>query len=207
MRILSTGDAQAIASELTWLAALRREAGLPVPEPVPTPGLPHGRHVSLMRWVGGRHLNQGLRPHHARAWGRLIARLHEFSAGWQPPQGFNRPHWDWAGQLGGRDFRQPVEELVASMPKPYQEPFQTVSRQARQVMESFGKGPDAYGLIHSDMFLENVLFKAGGPRIIDFKDCGYGYWMGDNGLAWDKPGRSPSHQRHLKSTIWTNLPD
>ena len=113
LRILSTGDAEAIASELTWLTALSREAGLPVPEPVPTldgrllttittPGVPRGRHVSLMRWVDGHHLNKGLRPHHARAWGRLVARLHQFSAGWQPPQGFNRrigtgPD-SWAGE-------------------------------------------------------------------------------------------------------------
>jgi len=38
LRIHAMGDAEAIASELTWLAALNKEAGLSVPAPVPTPG-------------------------------------------------------------------------------------------------------------------------------------------------------------------------
>jgi Ser/Thr protein kinase RdoA (MazF antagonist) len=88
-----------------------------------------------------------------------------------------------AGQLGGRDFPYPIEELVASMPKRLQEPFQVVSHQARQVMESLGKGSDAYGMIHADMYPENLLFKSGEVYPIDFEDCGYGYWMWDIGVA------------------------
>ena len=95
----------------------------PVPEPVPTregelvsrvatAGVPQGRLVSLMRWIDGRRLTTGFRPHHFRAWGRMVARLHQFSAGWQPPEGFERPVWDWEGQLGGRYFDGGVEELV-----------------------------------------------------------------------------------------------
>jgi Ser/Thr protein kinase RdoA (MazF antagonist) len=194
LRILTLSDTEAVESELAWLAALSRDAGLPVPEPVPTldgkllttittPGVPRGRIVSLMRWIDGRRLTKGFRPKHLLAWGQMTARLHEFAAVWRPPKGFNRPHWDWAGQLGGRDFQRPVEELVASMPERFQEPFQVVSRQARKVMEGLGRGPDAYGMIHSDMYPENVLFKAGEVFPIDFEDCGYGYWMWDIGVA------------------------
>jgi Ser/Thr protein kinase RdoA (MazF antagonist) len=95
LRVLAINDTDTIASELTWLAALR-EVDLPVPEPAPTldgrlytkgvtPGVPRGRVVSLMRWIDGRHLTTRLRPHHARALGRLVAQLHGFSAAWQPP--------------------------------------------------------------------------------------------------------------------------
>jgi len=69
--------------------------------------------------------------------------------------------WDWEGLLGGRGFRYSVEELVASMPDHLQEPFQAVSRKARAVMDKPGKGPDAYGMIHGDMYADNLLFKAG----------------------------------------------
>jgi len=180
--------------ELTWLAALSREAGLPVPQPVPTlagklvtrvalPGMSRGRLVSLMRWIDGRRLATGFRPAHFRAWGRMVARLHRFSAGWQPPDRFERPHWDWEGQLGGRQFRCSVEELVASMPQRLQEPFRIVSREARAVMAGLGTGPDAYGLIHSDLYPENVLFKAGEAYPIDFEDCGFGYWLWDIAVA------------------------
>lgn len=202
LRIHAMGDVDAIASELTWLAALNKEAGLPVPAPVSmpdgkllatiiTPGMPHGRVVSLMRWLDGQRLNQGLRPKHLTALGQVVAQLHEFAAGWQPPAGFARPHWDWDAQLGGSMFGHSREELVASMPSQFQEPFQKVSMEAKHVMSSLGKGPDAYGLIHADLYPENVLFRAGKAYPIDFEDCGYGYWIWDIAVAlcpwaWNK---------------------
>jgi Ser/Thr protein kinase RdoA (MazF antagonist) len=194
LRVLYTSQWEGVKGEMTWLAALSHEAGLPVPKPVPTlegdllmrittPSVPEGRIVSLMRWIDGRRLTTGFRPSHLRAWGRMVARLHEFSAGWQPPEGFERPIWDWEGQLGGRYFRCDVDELVASMPEHLRGPFQLVSQEARVVMESLGKGPDAYGLIHSDLYPENVLFKAGEAYPIDFEDCGFGYWLWDIAIA------------------------
>ncbi len=194
LRIHTTGDTQAIASELTWLAALRREAGLPVPEPVPTvdgkllvtmaiPGVPRGRHISLMRWLDGRVLTTGMSPDRARAWGRLVAQMHKFSMAWQPPTGFKRPHWDWKGQLGGGVLNDPTDELVASMPEQFQQPFQIVSRQVREVTEGFGKGRDAYGMIHGDLYPENLLFKGEEVYPIDFDDCGFGYWIWDIAVA------------------------
>jgi Ser/Thr protein kinase RdoA (MazF antagonist) len=194
LRIHAMDDKEAIASELTWLTALSQEAGLPVPGPVPTldgehlavivtPEIPQGRIVSLMRWLDGQRLDRGLRPKHLTALGQVVARLHAFSASWQPPAGFTRPHWDWDAQLGGSMFEHPREELVASMPAQFQEPFQAVSQEARQVLESLGTSPEAYGLIHADLYPENVLFKAGQAYPIDFEDCGYGYWMWDIAVA------------------------
>jgi Ser/Thr protein kinase RdoA (MazF antagonist) len=194
LRIHAMGDAEAIASELTWLAALNREAGLPVPAPVSTldnelfttivtPGIPHGRVVSLMRWLDGRRLNKGLRPKHLATLGQVVAHLHNFSTGWQPPAGFTRPDWDWESLVGGGIFENSREELIASMPTQFQEPYNAVSQQAKQVMEWLGKGSDAYGLIHADLYPDNVLFKAGKAYPIDFEDCGYGYWMWDIAVA------------------------
>lgn len=195
LRILTMNNPQFTQSELTWLATLRSEAGLPVPEPVPTldgrmlitvttPGVPQGRVISLMRWVDGRQIaERNMTPQHARSWGGLTGRLHKFAAGWAPPDGFKRFNWDWDGLLGNSVLRTPVDELIASMPVAFQEPFEKVSLQTKVVMESFGKGPDAYGMIHSDMFLENVLFKDGEPRLIDFEDCGFGHWMLDIGIV------------------------
>jgi Ser/Thr protein kinase RdoA (MazF antagonist) len=195
LRILSMNDPEATHSELTWLSALRQDAGLPVPEPVPTldgkllttittPGVPKGRVVSLMRWVDGQKLTKkSIRQMHARAWGRLMGQLHAFAANWQPPKGFKRFHWDWDGLLGNGVLRTPVDELVALMPVKYQEPYKIVSQEIKSAMESFGKEADSYGMIHTDMYLENLLFKAGEPRAIDFEDCGFGYWLYDIGIV------------------------
>lgn len=195
VRVLAISDTDTIASELTWLAALRGE-DLPVPEPVPTldgrlftrvatPGVPQGRVVSLMRWIDGRHLTSSPSSHQAKALGQLVARLHCFSAGWQAPEGFTRFHWDWDGQFGERELSN-TADLIASLPARFKEPFLGVTRQVREVMDSFGEGPDAYGLIHADLYLENVLFGGGEPRLIDFEDCGFGYWMCDLGVFFSQ---------------------
>ena len=194
LRIHAMGDPEAVASELTWLAALNREAGLPVPAPVPTPeghlvaeiftpGFPKGRVVSLMRWLDGRKIQKGLRPAHLTALGKVVAQMHNFAATWQPPPEFTRPTWDWEAQLGGSDFEHSLDELVASMPEHFREPFEQVSQAARAAMEALGKGPDAFGLIHADLYPENVLYKGGRACPIDFEDCGYGYWIWDIAVA------------------------
>jgi len=194
LRVHAMGDTEAIASELTWLAALSQEAGLAVPAPIPTPdgkfmativtpGMPQGRVVSIMRWLDGRRIRNGFQPSHLYALGKAVAQLHSFSAAWKPPESFSRPDWDWEAQLGGSMFEHSLEELVESMPDKFREPFQRISQEAKQVMEVFGKHPDAYGLIHADLYPENVLYKAGKAYPIDFEDCGYGYWMWDIAVA------------------------
>lgn len=203
LRIHAIDDDSAVASELAWLDALSHEAGLPIPAPVftasgemlasiITPGFPNGRLVSMLRWLDGQKLKRRLRPEHLSALGRVVAQLHNFSAAWQPPEGFERFTWDWDSQLGGSLFEQPRQELVESMPVKYRESFLTVSQAAKEAMESLGKGPDTFGLIHADLYPENVLYKDGLACPIDFEDCGYGYWLWDIAVAlcewaW-KPG-------------------
>ena len=98
-------------SELAWMAALRHDAGLPVPEPRPSlqgklrvqasaPGISGPRNVSLLKWLPGRKPAHRIRPTHFEALGQLIARMHELAMHWQPPEGFTRRHWDWEGLFG-----------------------------------------------------------------------------------------------------------
>jgi len=194
LRIHAMGDEQAIASELTWLTALNQEAGLPVPAPIKTidgqiltkivtPGIPQGRVVSMMCWLNGRNLKNGLKPQHLRALGRVVAQMHNFSADWQPPAGFSRPQWNWESQLGGSMFRHSFDDVIATIPAKFLQSFMVISNDAQQTMNEFGNSSDAYGLIHSDLYPENVLFKAGKAYPIDFEDCGFGYWMWDISIA------------------------
>lgn len=206
LRILGSDHEQGMLSELTWLEALNCEAGLPVPAPVATPEgylltkiitaeIPQGRIVSLMRWLDGRKIQRGLRPQHLTALGRVVAELHNFSAVWQPPDGFERPVWDWDAQLGGSMFEQPRQELVESMPVQFRESFNEISNAAKLAMESLGQGLDAFGLIHADLYPENVLYKGGRALPIDFEDCGYGYWMWDIAVALCEWAWKPEWER------------
>jgi Ser/Thr protein kinase RdoA (MazF antagonist) len=182
----------AVELELAWLAAMCRDAHLPVPRPVPAldgrlliqatvPGIPGERNVSLLRWLKGRFLHTGVGPRHYRAQGRLMARLHDHAAHWQPPAGLTKRHWDWNGlfrDVEGADL--PGDKVWALLPQRYEAPFEEVARQARQLFDAWGKGPDVYGLIHADLGVDaNCLFWAGEARAIDFDDSGFGYWMYD----------------------------
>ncbi len=186
----------AIELELAWLAAMRRDANLPIPQPVPTldgrlltqvsvPGVPEARDCSLLRWVQGRFIPKGIKSHHYRAQGRLMAAMHAHAAQWQIPAGLTKRCYDWDAlfeDVEGTELT--ASEIWPLLPQPYQELFSDVSNKVRQVMEQWGRGPDVYGLIHADLGVDaNMLFWRGEARAIDFDDSGFGYWMYDLGVS------------------------
>lgn len=186
-----------ISSELAWLAALR-ESGLVVPEPVPSntgelltkaiaPGVPQPRSCALFRWMRGRKTGKRVRLTHWTALGRLMAQLHGHAMHWPLPPGFTRRRWDWDGLFGDdAGFNLAADRVWALLPEPRAGRFRAVADQARRVMDELGQGPDAFGLIHADLFLGeegNVLFSGGEARPIDFDDCGFGYWVYDLAAA------------------------
>jgi Ser/Thr protein kinase RdoA (MazF antagonist) len=187
---------EAIELELAWLAAMRRDADLPVPEPVPTlhgnwlvqvsiSGVPGQPSCSLLRWLKGRAVTKDIEPHHYRAQGQLMARLHHHAAHWQTPPRTTKRKYDWDGL-----FRDDAGTGIAAseawplLPQEYVKPFEIVAAKVRQVMGKWGKDPDVYGLIHADLGLDaNVLFWRGEARPIDFDDSGFGYYIYDLSLA------------------------
>jgi len=191
-------EPEAIDLELAWLAAMRRDADLPVLEPVPTldgrlllpvslPGIPQTRNCSLLRWVKGRSVHRRCQPYHLQAQGRLLARLHNFAAQWQPPQGSIKRQFDWDG-LFQNDVGSgmPNAEAWALLSPVHREAFAFVAQRIREVMDDWGKGPDVYGLIHGDLGIDaNLLFWRRDPRAIDFDDSGFGYWIFDLAVGLD----------------------
>jgi len=186
----------AIVLELEWLAALRRDAGAPVPEPVPTlkdrllttvavPGVPGTRNCSLLRWVRGRLITKGIQAQHFRAQGQLMALLHDHAGQWHAPRGYAKRRYDWYGLFsndGGSGL--PASEAWSLLPPSYAKSFQVVARRVRQVMDDWGDGVEVCGLIHADLGVDaNVLFWRGEARAIDFDDCGIGYWIYDLAIA------------------------
>ena len=181
----------AINSELLWLKSMS-DAGLPVPEPIPTikggfsvdisvPGVPLSRRCSLLRWVKGRMAPKLVLPWHMKAIGRLIGKLQTYSSTWKPPPSFVRRHYDSDGLWGndtGTGYSK--EKVWSKIPQRYYKEFQQVTTRVEQVMDVWGKGSDVYGLIHADLgTVANVLFYEGEARAIDFDDSGYGYWVYD----------------------------
>lgn len=198
---------EAIRSELFWLQALLQDTDLVVPQPMynsegelvtitDVPGLPTPQYATLLRWVKGRKTPKAIHDHHYKALGRLAAQLHNHASQWQPPHGFTRIHYDWKGLFSdGGLFDFPASKLWESIPKHFQEPFEEVTDQVRDVMNDLGKGSDVYGLIHADLCLDvNMLWYRGETRPIDFDDSAYGYWIYD--LAIPIAEEQDAEKRH-----------
>ncbi len=174
-------------SETTWLSALRRDAGLAVPEPVATAdgsfltlvaseSVSEPRVCVLFRWGPGRFLDAGLTTSHLERVGRFIALLHDQALGFAPPAGFER----W--QIGDL-----TDEVTANVASAVGEQFgskavstvEVVMDMVQQARRKLGTGPHVFGLIHADLHQENYLFHRGRVRAIDFDDCGWGHFVYD----------------------------
>lgn len=207
-------EPEAIELELAWLTAMRREANLPVPEPLATldgkwllpisvPGVPGTRNCSLLRWIKGRSVKNCFRPHHLRAQGRLLARLHQFSMQWQPPAGFSKRKFDWAG-LFQNDVGSGMTNAEATtfLSPLHRKAFAFVAERLREVMEDWGQGLDVFGLIHGDLGVDaNLFFWHGEPRAIDFDDSGFGYWVFDLAVALDVCRDDPAYPRYREALL------
>jgi Ser/Thr protein kinase RdoA (MazF antagonist) len=189
-------ETDAISLEMKWLKAIRKDTGLPVPEPVPAlngsmlirlsiPGVIDERNCTLLRWVKGRYVTQNIRPCHFRAQGRIMAQLHNHASRWKPPAGLTKRRFDRAGLFeDDAGAGVPNSEAWALLPRHYLKPFEVVTRETTRIMNELGKGPDVYGLIHGDCGVDaNVLFHKGEARVIDFDGSGFGYYLYDLSLA------------------------
>jgi Ser/Thr protein kinase RdoA (MazF antagonist) len=188
--------AAAIRSELAWLAALRRDTDLCVPELVPlavggdgsdallegvtAPGVPEPRNVVLLRWVYGRFLRRRIPPSTMRRVGGLLARLHDHAAGFTPPPGFVRERLD-ADTFKGRTVEDSLAEAAPHLAGPGDaDALRAAYARVRASLDALGTGPDAYGLIHADLHRANFVVGAKGEvRPIDFDDCGFGHFLTD----------------------------
>ncbi|MXY33772.1 MAG: phosphotransferase [Boseongicola sp. SB0676_bin_33] len=181
-----------LRSELAWMAAVA-EGGLSVPSPALTVGgecLAHidGMQVDVLTWLRGRTLDDALakcareiRRSLFFALGREMALLHQVSDAWDPPQFFERVHWDRDGLLGraplwDRFWENP--ELTAS-DRGLAERFR---RAASDRLEEIEPTLD-YGLVHADLVPGNVLVDSNVLRLIDFDDGGFGYRLFDVATA------------------------
>jgi Ser/Thr protein kinase RdoA (MazF antagonist) len=182
----------AIESELAWLAAVRRDTDVPVPamisgldgqmlQPITTGHVPrlavlfgfvHGAEPTPWEDLGGFFFTLG----------QYAATLHDHVQSWDRPRLFERFTWnadsilqadglwgDWrkapgVGE-GNRSVLQRLEEVL------------------HQRLAEYGTASNRFGLIHADMRLGNLLVNEARVTLIDFDDCGFGWFTYDFAAA------------------------
>lgn len=185
---------RAIECELAWMAALDRAGVLVVPRHFAgrdgaaiqigrAPGLAAPRLMVLFEFLEGRQPDEsGDLTSAFEELGHIAARMHCHSVDWVRPPDFQRLTWDAAAVFGphptwGNWRHAPeVDDHVLGV-------LEQVEATVCQRLADYGSGPERYGLIHADMRLANLLRDARGTRVIDFDDCGFGWFMYDFAAA------------------------
>lgn len=182
-----------IRSELAWMRALQREAGVKTPQAIPArdgediqsvahPALDEARHCVLFDFIDGIEPPQDDLIAPFRQLGEVAARCHDHSQGWQRPDYFDRLSWDFDHAVGSRpnwgdwchgpdcspDRAAIIQRAVDLLEKR---------------LKAFGQGGDRYGYIHADFRLANLLLHEGDVRVIDFDDSGLGWFLYDAATA------------------------
>jgi Ser/Thr protein kinase RdoA (MazF antagonist) len=174
-----------IRSELAWIDALRADAGVPTPGVVRTrDGSPFAdldgeepAYAAAFELVPGREADESDLPWLMPRLGHITALMHRHARAWRPPNRFSRPRWDLDTTIGAAPHWGPWQ---AGVPDP--EERRQLDRLAEVVtrrLRAFGDGGDRFGLIHADLRAANVLVAGDEVWVIDFDDCGEGWYLYD----------------------------
>jgi Ser/Thr protein kinase RdoA (MazF antagonist) len=181
-----------IGSELDWLDALRDDSDITVPTVLPAAD---GRRVVTVDVNGtARHIVHfamvaGAEPDEDtvtvddfHTLGQITAALHEHSHAWTRPGGFSRFAWDWEHSLGA-EARWGRWQDADGVGADEHHVLQRAEQLLRERLEDYGSGPGRFGLIHADLRLANLLVDGSTITVIDFDDCGFGWFFYDFGTA------------------------
>ncbi len=180
----------AIASEIAWQVELRRNHVVATPIPVKGTngdfiqvighdGVVEPRRVVLYEWEDGREpdVSKDLSASFEML-GAVAAKMHQHTKSWKLPVGFERFTWNFETSLGNSPHWGRWQDGMAVDP-PKQRLFGDAVELIRRRLESYGQGPSRFGLIHCDLRLANLLIDGEEVKVIDFDDCGFGWYMYD----------------------------
>lgn len=178
-----------VRSELAWMQALRADVGVETPLAVPgTNGelvqhvcaapFPEPRMVVLFNFIAGVQPEPDNLLDAFDQLGAITARMHLHSRQWQRPAFFERQVWDYEGAFG----KQPIWghwRAGFARQLPGLEVIERADALMHQRLQRYGKGGERFGLIHTDFRLANLLVDEGEAKVLDFDDCGFGWYLYD----------------------------
>jgi Ser/Thr protein kinase RdoA (MazF antagonist) len=183
---------QAIESELAWVRALREDRVVPTAHVVlASDGArvviarhPDGetRHAVMFEWIAGAEPTQDRLVEDFEELGSITARLHRHARAWQRPEGFFRFRWDFDTSIGEHGHWGRWQDGMGIGPAE-RDQLGRLAATLRDRLNRFGAEADRFGLIHADMRLANLLVEGSDVSVIDFDDCGFGWYMYDLGSS------------------------
>jgi len=191
------GEAR-LRSEMQWLRAMQSDTGVRVPDPVATlngqlvvkasvPSVPEPRWCNVFQWLDGVLIAEAqMNARDFALMGSASAHLHQTSAAFNPPPGFDRPQWDEEFRLVpdvNDTLGRVIDYLRGHLTTEAINRFVLLAEQGRALMSRLHQDPLSYGLIHADLHAGNCLFRHDGVAFIDFEDLSWGYFLYDVATA------------------------
>lgn len=147
-------------------------------------GLGNPRNMVLFAFIEGQEPDESqdlVKPFERL--GEVSARIHNHSQHWKRPANFERLIWSCENILGGRDALWGDWRAAPAMDRQALEILERQADAIRRRLTAFGKPEHRWGLIHGDLRLANLLIQDGDTRVIDFDDCGLGWYVHDFATA------------------------
>ncbi len=178
-----------IRSELAWMKALREETGLETPlaiegldgdvlQFIDEPKTNTLRTMALFHFIEGKHPESEDLVAAFNQLGAMTAKLHVHAKQWKRPEYFERLHWDLDGAFGLKpNWGHWKTGFAANI-----QGIEIVEKAAAHMekrLHRYGQSNDRYGLIHSDFRTANLFVHEGKTKILDFDDCGFGWYLYD----------------------------
>ncbi|VVP56218.1 phosphotransferase enzyme family protein [Pseudomonas fluorescens] len=180
-----------IENELVWLEALR-SSGIQVPHPIAGLDGHNVQHAQvgddkelnlvLFHWVTGAEPTTDVDLSAFNRLGAITAKLHQHSQEWQRPNDFRRIVWDHRSMVGPQGHWGNWRDAVNWNSSDFGLIEDTLHRVNRE-LASYGQDDKRFGLIHADLRLANLLVDHEQTHVIDFDDCGFGWYMHDLAAA------------------------
>ncbi len=185
-----------LESELIWMENIAHSASITVPQPIagkngeyvqtlPCEDGAVPQHCVMFTFLNGQapdEIGENNLIAQFERLGEVNALLHDHVQNWEDSKHVSRFTWDFETMLGdsprwgrwqdGPDVTAERAEL-----------FQQVVDMIAQRLQRFGKTPERFGLIHADLRLANLLIEDNQIYVIDFDDCGYGWFLYDLAAA------------------------
>ncbi len=138
-------------------------------------------HCALFAYVDGESLNsltEEQKYSYLEKMGEMMAKLHLQAMNWKESRSIRRFRWDLE-DLIGEHARWGQYTLMNGLPEAYMDTYRAAADLIWRRLEKFGRANDRYGLIHDDISINNVLLSNGELYLLDFDDCGWGWYLYD----------------------------
>jgi len=186
-------------SEMEWLHAIAEGSDVVVPEPVATadgefvvvasaPNVPHERTCSVVSWLEGPLLADGLNGPSMRSYGAAMAKLHAHAATFKPSPTFTADTFDTVYPYDApfELFDVDHDLLPPGRRALFQRAYERVAEAIRRLQDV-----EAPRITHADMHMWNVKVNRGKVAVFDFEDMLWGWPVQDIATAlyylWTQP--------------------